>query len=93
MQSNGRTIETKTMVWTGGVQGNSVVANSGIEVNRGRALVSEFLQSTSHKDVFLSGDSAVVIGPEGRPYPPTVQLAWQMGKKSAIICSHTLQVG
>lgn len=77
---NGRTIETKTMVWTGGVQGNSVVANSGIEVNRGRALVSEFLQSTSHKDVFLSGDSAVVIGPEGRPYPPTAQLAWQMGE-------------
>ncbi|MDQ0862367.1 NAD(P)/FAD-dependent oxidoreductase [Bacillus sp. V2I10] len=77
---NGRTIETKTMVWTGGVQGNSVVANSGIEVNRGRALVSEFLQSTSHKDVFLSGDSAVVMGPEGRPYPPTAQLAWQMGE-------------
>jgi NADH:ubiquinone reductase (H+-translocating) len=76
----GRTIETKTMVWTGGVQGNSVVANSGIEVNRGRALVNEFLQSTSHQDVFLAGDSAVVMGPEGRPYPPTAQLAWQMGE-------------
>lgn len=77
---NGRTIETKTMVWTGGVQGNSVVANSGIEVNRGRALVSEYLQSTSHQNVFLSGDSAVVFGTEGRPYPPTAQLAWQMGE-------------
>ncbi|MFC3884810.1 NAD(P)/FAD-dependent oxidoreductase [Bacillus songklensis] len=77
---DGRTIETKTMVWTGGVQGNSVVANSGIEVNRGRALVNEFLQSTSHQDVFLAGDSAVVMGPEGRPYPPTAQLAWQMGE-------------
>jgi NADH dehydrogenase len=77
---NGRTVKTKTMVWTGGVQGNSVVASSGIEVNRGRALVSEFLQSTSHKDVFLSGDSALVIGPEGRPFPPTAQLAWQMGE-------------
>ncbi|MGE6833643.1 NAD(P)/FAD-dependent oxidoreductase, partial [Priestia megaterium] len=54
--------------------------NSGIEVNRGRALVNEFLQSTSHKDVFLAGDSAVVMGPEGRPYPPTAQLAWQMGE-------------
>lgn len=77
---NGRTVKTKTMVWTGGVQGNSVVASSGIEVNRGRALVSEFLQSTSHKDVFLSGDSALVMGPEGRPFPPTAQLAWQMGE-------------
>lgn len=58
---------------------------SGIEVNRGRALVSELLQSTSHKDVFLSGDSAVVMGPEGRLYPPTTaQLAWQMGGNSRL---------
>ncbi|WP_127581303.1 NAD(P)/FAD-dependent oxidoreductase [Paenibacillus koleovorans] len=78
---DGRSIETNTLVWTGGVQGNSVVANCGIEVNRGRASVTETLQSTSHKDVFLAGDSAVVIPGEGaRPYPPTAQLAWQMGE-------------
>ncbi|NMO98068.1 NAD(P)/FAD-dependent oxidoreductase [Paenibacillus lemnae] len=77
---DGSTIQTSTLVWTGGVQGNSVVANCGIEVNRGRAVVNEFLQSTSHPDVFLAGDSAVVMGPEGRPYPPTAQLAWQMGE-------------
>lgn len=77
---DGRTIETKTLVWTGGVQGNSVVANCGIEVNRGRATVNEFLQSTSHQDIFLAGDSAVVMGPEGRPYPPTAQISWQMGE-------------
>jgi len=77
---DGSSIETKTMVWTGGVQGNRVVAESGIEANRGRATVTEFLQSTSHPEVFLAGDSAVVMGPEGRPYPPTAQLAWQMGE-------------
>ncbi len=77
---DGRTIDTNTLVWTGGVQGNSLVANCGIEVNRGRATVTEALQSTSHPDVFLAGDCAVVFGPEGRPYPPTAQLAWQMGE-------------
>ncbi|UVI28996.1 NAD(P)/FAD-dependent oxidoreductase [Paenibacillus spongiae] len=77
---DGRTIETNTCVWTGGVQGSSIVANSGIEVNRGRATVNEFLQSVSHPEVFLAGDCAVVFGPEGRPYPPTAQLAWQMGE-------------
>ncbi|MBP1994094.1 NAD(P)/FAD-dependent oxidoreductase [Paenibacillus eucommiae] len=77
---DGRTIDTNTLVWTGGVQGSSLVANCGVEVNRGRATVNEFLQSVSHPDVYLAGDCAVVFAPDGRPYPPTAQLAWQMGE-------------
>ncbi|AWB46394.1 pyridine nucleotide-disulfide oxidoreductase [Paenibacillus sp. CAA11] len=78
---DGRSIETSTLVWTGGVQGNSIVAECGIEVNRGRATVTETLQSTSHKDIFLAGDSAVVFAPGAeRPYPPTAQIAWHMGE-------------
>ncbi|MBJ6363996.1 NAD(P)/FAD-dependent oxidoreductase [Paenibacillus sp. GCM10012307] len=77
---DGSSIETNTLVWTGGVTGNPLVAESGVEVNRGRATVNEFLQSTSHPEVYLAGDSAVVFGPEGRPYPPSAQVAWQMGE-------------
>lgn len=78
---DGSSIETNTLIWTGGVQGNPLVAASGIEVNRGRASVTEALQSTSHEGIFIAGDSAVVIPGEGeRPYPPTAQLAWQMGE-------------
>ncbi|MDQ1913378.1 NAD(P)/FAD-dependent oxidoreductase [Paenibacillus sp. GD4] len=78
---DGNTLETGTLVWSGGVQGNPIVAASGIETNRGRATVNEFLQSTSHANIFLAGDSAVVMmAEEGRPYPPTAQLAWQMGE-------------
>ncbi|RAS87474.1 NAD(P)/FAD-dependent oxidoreductase [Priestia endophytica] len=77
---DGQKVVANTFVWTGGVQGNPLVGESGLEVNRGRATVNDFLQSTSHKDVFVAGDSAVVFGPEGRPYPPTAQIAWQMGE-------------
>lgn len=78
---DGQKIETKTMIWTGGVQGNSVVANCGIDVNRGRATVNDYLQSTSHDNIFVAGDSAVVFAPGAeRPYPPTAQLSWQMGE-------------
>lgn len=77
---DGQKIVTNTFVWTGGVQGNPLVGESGLEVNRGRATVNDFLQSTSHKDVFVAGDSAVYFGPDGRPYPPTAQIAWQMGE-------------
>lgn len=78
---DGQKIETNTFVWTGGVQGNPLVGQSGLEVNRGRATVNEYLQSTSHKNVFIVGDSAVAF-PKGseRPYPPTAQNSWQMGE-------------
>jgi len=78
---DGRTIESSTIIWTGGVKGNPVVGSSGLAEDRGRSLVTPTLQSTSHADVFLAGDCAVVF-PEGseRPYPPTAQLAWQMGE-------------
>ncbi|MEC1552159.1 NAD(P)/FAD-dependent oxidoreductase [Bacillus haynesii] len=77
---DGQKIVTNTFVWTGGVQGNPLIGESGLEVNRGRATVNDFLQSTSHEDVFVAGDSAVVFGPDDRPYPPTAQIAWQMGE-------------
>ncbi|MFM9280608.1 NAD(P)/FAD-dependent oxidoreductase [Paenibacillus jiagnxiensis] len=78
---DGRSIKTNTLIWTGGVQGNVLVGASGIDVDRGRATVNGTLQSTSHENIFLAGDSAVVFPGEGqRPYPPTAQLAWQMGE-------------
>ncbi|MNC55157.1 NADH dehydrogenase-like protein YjlD [compost metagenome] len=30
--------------------------------------------------MFVVGDSAVSFGPDGRPYAPTAQNAWQMGE-------------
>ncbi|WP_186578234.1 NAD(P)/FAD-dependent oxidoreductase [Aquibacillus kalidii] len=78
---DGQKIKTNTFVWTGGVQGNPLVGESGLEVNRGRATVNQYLQSTSHQDVFIAGDSAVYFKPgEERPQPPTAQIAWQMGE-------------
>jgi NADH:ubiquinone reductase (H+-translocating) len=77
---DGQKIITNTFVWTGGVQGNPLVAESGLEVNRGRASVNDYLQSVSHPDVFVAGDSAVYFGADGRPFPPTAQIAWQMGE-------------
>ena len=77
---DGQQIVANTFVWTGGVQGNPLVGESGLEVNRGRATVNSHLQSTSHEDVFVVGDSAVYFAEDGRPYPPTAQIAWQMGE-------------
>ena len=78
---DGSKIIANTFVWTGGVQALPIVGESGLEVDRGKATVNEYLQSTSHDDVFVVGDSAVAFPPEGgRPYAPTAQNAWQMGE-------------
>ncbi|MFB9762412.1 NAD(P)/FAD-dependent oxidoreductase [Ectobacillus funiculus] len=78
---DGQQIVANTFVWTGGVQGSPIVGESGLEVNRGRATVNNYLQSTSHEDVFVAGDCGVLFAPDGRPYPPTAQIAWQMGEQ------------
>ncbi len=78
---DGSKIVANTFVWTGGVQALPIVAESGLETDRGKATVNEFLQSKSHEDVFVVGDSAVAFPSEGgRPYAPTAQNAWQMGE-------------
>lgn len=91
---NGQTIESNTIIWTGGVKGNPVVGTSGLAEDRGRSTVTSTLQSTSHPDVFVAGDCAVVF-PEGgeRPYPPTAQLAWQMGETIGFNLSVLLKGG
>ncbi len=78
---DGSSIVANTFVWTGGVAALPIVGESGLEVDRGKATVNEHLQSKSHNDVFVVGDSAVAFPEEGgRPYAPTAQNAWQMGE-------------
>ncbi|MFJ7648660.1 NAD(P)/FAD-dependent oxidoreductase [Lysinibacillus sp. NPDC097279] len=75
-------IVANTFIWTGGVAALPMVAESGLAADRGKATINEFLQSTSHEDVFVIGDASVALpGDGGRPlYAPTAQVAWQMGE-------------
>lgn len=71
-------VKAKTVIWTGGVQGNSLVGEAGFEVNRGRCPVRKDLRAPGHDDVFIVGDCALIMNEEtGRPYPPTAQAAIQ----------------
>lgn len=75
-------IVANTFIWTGGVAALPIVAESGLAADRGKATINEFLQSTSHEDVFVIGDASVALPSDGgRPlYAPTAQVAWQMGE-------------
>lgn len=79
--ASGEEIPSATVVWTGGVRGNSIIDKSGFETMRGRVKVDEFLRAPEHEDVFVVGDCALVIDEEtNRPYPPTAQIAIQHGE-------------
>lgn len=77
---DGQEIKAGTVVWTGGVRGNTVVENSGIETMRGRVKVDEYLRAPGYDNVFVIGDCSLVFNEEGRPYPPTAQMATQQGQ-------------
>lgn len=81
--ANGEMIRAATVVWTGGIRGNRVVEEAGFETVRGRVQVDPMLRSKQYENVFVIGDCSVVMNPEGRPYPPTAQIAMQQGENVA----------
>ncbi|MDP1511557.1 NAD(P)/FAD-dependent oxidoreductase [Paenibacillus sp. CMAA1739] len=82
----GEKIEACTVVWTGGIRGNSLIEKAGFEVMRGRVKIDDFLRAPGHDDIFIIGDSSLMFNPEGRPYPPTAQIAMQQG----VLCAKNL---
>ncbi|TSI06182.1 NAD(P)/FAD-dependent oxidoreductase [Lysinibacillus sp. BW-2-10] len=79
---DGSVIAANTFIWTGGVAALPLVQESGLACDRGKAIINEYLQSTSHPEVFVVGDASVALPADGgRPlYAPTAQVAWQMGE-------------
>lgn len=76
-----REIKAATVVWAAGVRGNSIIEKSGFESMRGRVKVQSDLRVPGFDDVFVIGDSSLVINEEiNRPYPPTAQISMQQGE-------------
>jgi len=76
----GEQVEAGTIIWTGGVRANPLLEKAGFTTDRrGRARVNTYLQSVDDSHVFIGGDSAWFEAEEGKPLPPTAQVATQMG--------------
>lgn len=76
---DGEEIKSATVIWTGGVRGNRLLEEAGFEAMRGRVKVDQYLRIPGVENVYVVGDCSVVMNPEGRPYPPTAQIASQQG--------------
>lgn len=77
--ANGEVIKSSTVIWTGGVRGNRILEEAGFETARGRVKVDQYLRTNEYDNVYVVGDCSIVMNEEGRPYPPTAQIATQQG--------------
>lgn len=84
--ASGETIRSSTVIWTGGIRGNSLVEQAGFETIRGRVQVDPYLRTTQHPNVYIIGDCSLMMNEQEKPYPPTAQLAMQQG----IACARNL---
>ena len=72
-------VEGNTIIWTVGVSGSDVIADSGFNQRRNRVVVSNHLNLTDHPEVFIIGDVSAVMTDAGRHYPTTAQISSQEG--------------
>ncbi|HWP64354.1 MAG TPA: NAD(P)/FAD-dependent oxidoreductase [Candidatus Limnocylindria bacterium] len=82
--SDGRTIETTTLVWTAGTAPNPLVATLPVARAGGRIVVDETLAVPDWPGVWALGDCAAVPDPAtGGVHPPTAQHALREGRHAA----------
>lgn len=79
--SSGTRIETNTVVWTAGARANPLAAQIAGEHDRyGRVHADQYLRAKSTKDVFVTGDVAMVATDD-------------QGHVASMSCQHALSLG
>ncbi len=79
--TDGVRVESETVVWTAGVQGEPRAAEWGLPVAKaGRVPVNDLLALPDRPEVHVVGDLAYREDDEGRPLPQVAQVAIQQGR-------------
>ncbi|WP_071396801.1 NAD(P)/FAD-dependent oxidoreductase [Bacillus tuaregi] len=80
-------IKARTVIWSAGIRGSTVIDRSGFEAKRGRVVVQPDLRAPGLDNVFIIGDCSIVLNKKDQyEYPPTAQIAMQQG----ITCANNL---
>ncbi|KRL14101.1 NAD(P)/FAD-dependent oxidoreductase [Schleiferilactobacillus perolens] len=76
VESKESSFKANTIIWTTGVKGSHVIADSGYDQKRNRVVVQNNLSVKDHPNEFVIGDVSAVPDPDtGRMYPTTGQIA------------------
>lgn len=70
-------VPTKTLIWSCGVQGNTIVQKWGLPIEKGKLAVDQYLRVKTTKNVFSIGDCSLFMKDEKTALAPTAQVALQ----------------
>jgi NADH dehydrogenase len=81
-----RRIWARTVIWAAGVQASPVAQWLGVPADRaGRIKVDNDLTVPGHPNIFVVGDAATVLAPDGKPVPGVGDAAKQGGRHAATV--------
>lgn len=80
----GRSIDTRTLIWTGGVQACKLPDGAELQLaKRGRVPVNKHLQCEQYPNMFVVGDLSCWADGQGKEMPALVESALQSGECAA----------
>jgi len=83
LTDNGKSYPYEILIWTGGVEPNSLAKKNNLPVtHRGGLIVNNYLQVKGFDNIFAAGDIAAFIDPDSQhPAPNVAQVAEEQGAK------------
>jgi NADH dehydrogenase len=89
--STGERLATNTVIWCAGVAPNPLIAKLPLPVDtKGYIRCDPDMRVSGFQNVWATGDCAVILDPQGRPYPATAQHAIQEARCVAMNLSREL---
>lgn len=82
--NNGKVLDFKFMIFTGGIAASTLTHHLGFETNpKGHLIVDTFLNIPGHPNIYAIGDITSAVDENGTFIPPTAQLAERGGESVA----------
>ena len=82
--ADGRRVRAATMIWAAGVKAHPLGATLGVELTKGGRVVTQpDLSVPGHPEVFVIGDLAGTLGPDGALLPQVAPVAMQGARHAA----------
>ncbi|MDQ1146434.1 NADH dehydrogenase [Bacillus sp. SORGH_AS 510] len=90
---NGMEVLTRTLIWSCGVKGNTIIQQCGLPIKNGKLPIDQYLRVEGFENIFSIGDCSLFMKDEKSSLPPTAQVALQEADVCAMNMVATIRGG